>query len=56
MTRAVNIIKKDGTKISGEILQHYSPYRVGHINRLGIFQLDTNKKPINLEYELLKND
>lgn len=54
MTKAINIIKKGGTKISDKVLEYYSPYRIGHINRLGIFQLDTNKEPIDLEYELLK--
>lgn len=55
MTKEINLIKnKFGIKIGDKILRHFSPYRVGHINRLGIFKLDANRKPIDLEYGLAK--
>ena len=54
MTRSTNILKKDGVEVRDEVLRHYSPFRTGHINRLGLFQMDVDRKPIDLEYELLK--
>jgi len=52
MTKAINKLKKQGEKISDEILTCFSPYRTDHINRLGIFSLDYKRDPGELIYKL----
>lgn len=43
-----------GLEIEDEVLEHFSPFRTEHINRLGIFQLNIDKAPMDLEYNLVE--
>lgn len=54
MTKAINILRKAGIEIKNEFLEHLSPYRTAHINRLGIFQLDMDRQAVDLEYDLME--
>jgi hypothetical protein len=40
-------------KITDDILEHMSPYIRDHINRFGKYDLDKNRKPPTLKFDLL---
>jgi TnpA family transposase len=53
-TKVINDLRSGGLELSNDILEHLSPFRTEHINRLGVFQLDIEKTPMELEYKLVK--
>lgn len=53
-TKVINNLRIGDIEIGNDILEHLSPFRTDHINRLGIFQLDIDKIPMELEYKLVK--
>lgn len=44
MTKVFNELKEEGVEISTEHMAKFSPYRTGHLGRLGSFNLDLNKE------------
>ena len=54
MTNAINELRKEGHEIDQDIISGLSPYRTEHINRLGVFKLDTEREVMELEYNLCK--
>jgi len=44
MTEIINGLKQEGYKITPEILAVLAPYRTHHINRLGKYSIDPNRK------------
>ncbi|WP_157456640.1 Tn3 family transposase [Carnobacterium maltaromaticum] len=44
--------KETGTAISEDVVKELSPYITSHINRFGKYEIDLNRKPTQLNYEL----
>lgn len=44
MTKAIKKMKREGFKVTPEMLAGTAPYRTGHIDLLGSYPLDVNKK------------
>lgn len=44
--------KKTGTAIYEDVVKELSPYITSHINRFGKYEIDLNRKPTQLNYEL----
>ena len=44
MTRAIKRVRRDGVDVRPEHLAALSPYRTGHINLLGRYPLEVNRR------------
>ena len=44
MTNSFNQLRDEGHEIHEHLLKHFSPYRTSHMNRLGVFILDSERK------------
>jgi TnpA family transposase len=50
MTKAIDLLKAQGQKISNEVLAALSPYQTAHINRFGQYQLHSSRTPEPLSF------
>jgi TnpA family transposase len=50
MTKAIDLLKAQGQKISNEVLAALSPYLTSHINRFGQYQLQPRRMPDPLPF------
>lgn len=49
MTRVIDELRKEGMRITPEMLEGLSPYRFAHINRLGTYDVDNFETPDLME-------
>lgn len=52
MTRALHQLQVDGVSASTETVAALSPYIRTHINRFGRYELDLNRRPPAIDYDL----
>lgn len=52
MTKVINKMQDENIKVSDEIKSALSPYRTEHINRFGIYSINTSKKPVPIQFEI----
>lgn len=52
MTRAFRKLKREGHQVTSELLKLFSPFRGEHINRLGSYPLNTNKRTKARQFKL----
>ncbi|SHF22277.1 Tn3 transposase DDE domain-containing protein [Seinonella peptonophila] len=45
---------QEGNEYNEELLAYLSPYVTAHVNRFDIYQIDSNRKPPNLSFEVLR--
>jgi TnpA family transposase len=52
MTEALHQMRKEGMRLDADTLARLSPYLTGHVNRFGEYQLDLNRQPPPIDYQL----
>ena len=50
MTKVINKMQDENFKVNDEIKSALSPYRTEHINRFGIYSINTSKKPSSIQF------
>jgi hypothetical protein len=58
MTRILSDLRREGMEITPEMLSGLAPYRNGHINRYGDYDVDTSReaKPVDFTMRILDAD
>jgi len=54
MTQAINQLRDENYPVEESLLKHLSPYRTSHMNRLGIFIVDKNRRAEQPVFSLIK--
>lgn len=52
MSRILNELANEGHQIDSEAIRGLSPYLTKHANRLGQYNLDINRQPLPIRYDL----
>lgn len=52
LTRVLNQLHQEGYRFEQAAIAALSPYLAHHINRFGLFQLDSERQPLPLDFEL----
>jgi hypothetical protein len=53
MSRMLNQLMQEGYSFSDEAISALSPYLTEHVNRLGRYHLDLDRRPPELEFDVL---
>ena len=56
LTRILNQLHQQGHRFSSEAISALSPYLTEHINRFGLYHLDSERQPLPIDFELLCGD
>jgi len=54
MTKAINQLRSEGHQIDENLLKDFSPYRMSHMNRLGVFIVDKSRQAEEPVFNLVK--